>query len=75
MCYAPETLLREKKGDQWMDSYSNNLNWIATPKLESAKISQKKHETKVKYHKCETSIQIKMMHEERNEYAEETYYI
>lgn len=43
--------------------------------LESAKISPKKHETKDKYHKCETAVQIKMMHEERNKYAQETYYI
>lgn len=43
--------------------------------LESAKISPKKHETKVKYHKCETTVQIKMMHEERTKYAQEMHYI
>lgn len=62
MCYAPETRQGEKKGDQWMDSYSNNLNGIS-------------HKAKDKYHKCETTVQIKMMHEERNKYAQETYYI
>lgn len=68
MCYAPETLQGKKKGDQWMDSYSYSLNGISPPKLESAK-------TKDKYHKCETTVRIKMMHEERNKYAQETYYI
>lgn len=43
------------------------------PEVRIGKHFSEKHKTKVKYHKCETTVQMKMMHEERNEYAQEIY--
>lgn len=51
------------------------FKWNFTPEVRICKNFSEKHKTKDKYHKCETTVQIKMMHEERNKYAQETYYI